>query len=85
MASLNPTALGMSHNNDMLNLQRRHCIFNCGGGAVTGQIAIRWGDQIGDISKGGLNKDRLKDIPALMKQLRDQQREKMEGMLLPLT
>jgi hypothetical protein len=40
-------------------------------------------DQIGDISKGGLNKDRLKDLPELMKKLRDQQREQMEGMLLP--
>ena len=40
-------------------------------------------DQIGDISKGGLNKDRLKDLPELMKKLRDRQREQMEGMLLP--
>lgn len=40
-------------------------------------------EQIGDISKGGLNKDRLKDLPALMKTLRDRQREQMEGMLLP--
>ena len=47
------------------------------------EFAQQMKDQIGDISKGGLNKDRLKDIPALMKQLRDQQREKMEGMLLP--
>ncbi len=40
-------------------------------------------DQIGDISQGGLNQDRLKDLPALMKQLRDRQREQMESMLLP--
>lgn len=40
-------------------------------------------DQIGDISKGGLNKDRLKDLPALMAKLKSQQREQMESMLLP--
>lgn len=40
-------------------------------------------DQIGDISKGGFNKDRFKELPALMKKLRDRQREQMEGMLLP--
>lgn len=39
--------------------------------------------QIGDLNKGGLSTDRLKDLPILMKQLREQQREQMEGMLLP--
>ncbi len=40
-------------------------------------------DQLGDITKGGLSKDRLKELPALMEKLKAQQREKMESMLLP--
>ena len=40
-------------------------------------------DQIGDITKGGLSQDRLKELPALMAKLKAQQREKMESMLLP--
>jgi hypothetical protein len=40
-------------------------------------------DQIGDLSKGGISKDRFKDLPALMAKLKAQQREKMESMLLP--
>ncbi len=40
-------------------------------------------EQIGDISKGGLSKDRLQELPALMEKIRAEQREKMEGMLLP--
>ena len=47
------------------------------------EFAQQMKDQIGDISKGGLNKDRLKDLPVLMKKLRDRQREQMESMLLP--
>ena len=47
------------------------------------EFAQQMKDQIGDISKGGLNKDRLKDLPAMMQKLRDNQRERMEGMLLP--
>lgn len=46
-------------------------------------FAAQMKEQIGDLNKGGLNKDRLKDLPILMKKLREQQREQMEGMLLP--
>ena len=40
-------------------------------------------DQIGDIKKGGLSPDRFKGLPELMKKLREQQREQMQGLLLP--
>jgi hypothetical protein len=40
-------------------------------------------DQMGDIKKGGLSPDRLKGLPELMKKLREQQREQMQGVLLP--
>jgi len=40
-------------------------------------------EQIGDITKGGLSKEKLKELPALMESLKAQQREKMESMLLP--
>ena len=47
------------------------------------EFARQMKEQIGDISKDGLNKDRLKELPALMKKLRERQREQMEKALLP--
>lgn len=47
------------------------------------QFAQQMKDQIGDMRKGGLSPDRLKGLPELMKKLREQQREKMQGVLLP--
>ncbi|MFT5300655.1 MAG: hypothetical protein ACI87E_000453 [Mariniblastus sp.] len=47
------------------------------------QFAKEMKNQIGDLSKGGINKDRFKDLPALMEKLKAEQREKLEGLLLP--
>ena len=47
------------------------------------EFARQMKEQIGDISKEGLNKDRLKELPALLKKLRDRQKEQMESTLLP--
>lgn len=47
------------------------------------QFAQQMKDKIGDFRKGGLSTDRLKDLPELMKKIRAEQREQMEGLLLP--
>lgn len=47
------------------------------------EFAQQMKDQIGDFQKGGLSRDRLKGLPELMKKLREQQREQMQGLLLP--
>lgn len=40
-------------------------------------------DQLGDLSKGDFDKDRIKDISALVSQLREKQKSQMEKLLLP--
>lgn len=46
-------------------------------------FAKRMQEEIGDLSKGGINPDRFKGIPELMKRLREEQKAEMESLLLP--
>jgi hypothetical protein len=47
------------------------------------EFAQQMKEQIGDIKQGGLSPDRFKGLPELMKKLREQQRERMQSVLLP--
>jgi len=46
-------------------------------------FADKMKEQIGDLSKGGINPDRFKGLGELMAKLREEQRAQMEGLLLP--
>jgi len=46
-------------------------------------FAEKMKEQIGDLSKGGINPDRFKGLGELMAKLRAEQQSQMEGLLLP--
>lgn len=51
--------------------------------ALQADFSAQMKEQIGDLSKGGLRRDRMEGLGELIRQLRDKQRAQMEEVLLP--